>query len=94
MRPLAEQHEEWTAHLRRQVVSRRTVVRGAVGAAAGSLLLGSGRWADQAVAATLAGPGPSRAASSSTGGTCPSARTRPPRCGPGGQVFSRIAGNL
>ncbi|HLN70006.1 MAG TPA: metallophosphoesterase [Streptosporangiaceae bacterium] len=56
-RPLAEQHEEWTAHLRRQAVSRRTVVRGAVGAAAGSLLLGSGRWADAAAAATLAGTG-------------------------------------
>ncbi len=56
-RPLVEQHEEWTAHLRRQAVSRRTVVRGAVGAAAGSLLLGSGRWADAAVAATLAGTG-------------------------------------
>jgi hypothetical protein len=25
-RPFAEQHEEWMAHLRRQVVSRRTVV--------------------------------------------------------------------
>jgi hypothetical protein len=56
-RPLAEQHEDWTAHLRRQVVSRRNVVRGAVGAAAGTLLLGSGRWADAAVAATLAGTG-------------------------------------
>jgi hypothetical protein len=56
-RPLAEQYEEWTAHLRRQVVSRRTVFRGAVGAAAGSLPLGSGRWADQAVAATLARTG-------------------------------------
>jgi hypothetical protein len=56
-RPLAEQHEEWAAHLRRQVVSRRTVVRGAVGAAAGSLLLGSGQWADAAVAATLTATG-------------------------------------
>ena len=45
------------AHLRRQVVSRRTVVRGAVGAAAGSLLLGSGRWSGQAVAAALADTG-------------------------------------
>jgi hypothetical protein len=45
------------AHLRRQVVSRRTVVRGAVGAAAGSLLLGSGRWSGQAVAAVLADTG-------------------------------------
>jgi hypothetical protein len=56
-RPFAEQHEEWMAHLRRQVVSRRTVVRGAVGAAAGSLLLGSGRWSGQAVAAVLADTG-------------------------------------
>jgi hypothetical protein len=56
-RPLVEQHEAWTEHLRRHAVSRRTVVRGAVGAAAGSLLLGSGRWADAAVAATLAGTG-------------------------------------
>ena len=29
-RPLAEQHEEWIAHLRRHAVSRRTMVRGAV----------------------------------------------------------------
>jgi hypothetical protein len=56
-RPLAQQHEEWMAHLRRQVVSRRTVFRGAVGAAAGSLLLGSGRWSGQAVAAALADMG-------------------------------------
>jgi hypothetical protein len=62
-RPLTEQHEEWTAHLPRQAVSRRTVVRGAVGAAAGSLLLGSGRWADPAVAATLAATGTIAAAS-------------------------------
>jgi hypothetical protein len=48
--------------LRRQVVSRRTVFRGAVGAAAGSLLLGSGRWSGQAVAAVLADVSPSRAA--------------------------------
>jgi hypothetical protein len=40
------------AHLRRQVVSRRTVFRGAVGAAAGRLLPGSGRWSGQAVAAS------------------------------------------
>ncbi|HEV3295272.1 MAG TPA: hypothetical protein VG123_40355 [Streptosporangiaceae bacterium] len=40
------------AHLCRQAVSRRTVVRGAVGAAAVGLLLGSaGRWSDRAVAA-------------------------------------------
>src|SRR3984957_10033302 len=56
-RPLTEQHEEGMAHLRRQVVSRQTVVRGAVGAAAGSLLLGSGRWSGQAVAAALADTG-------------------------------------
>src|SRR3984885_12435621 len=56
-RSLAEQHEQWMAHLRRQVVSRRTIVRGAVGAAAGSLLLGSANWSDQAVAAVLASTG-------------------------------------
>jgi hypothetical protein len=56
-RPLVEQHEEWMAHLRRQVVSRRTIVRGAVGAAAGSLLLGAGNWSDQAVAAVIASTG-------------------------------------
>jgi Calcineurin-like phosphoesterase len=56
-RPLGEQHEEWTAHLRRHVVSRRTMVRGAVGAAAGSLLLGPGPWSEQAVAAVIAAAG-------------------------------------
>jgi hypothetical protein len=45
------------AHLGRQVVSRRTVFRGAVGAAAGSLLLGSGSWSAQAVAAAVASTG-------------------------------------
>ncbi len=46
------------AHLRRHAVSRRTVFRGAVGAAAGSLLLGnSARWSDRAVAAVLADTG-------------------------------------
>jgi hypothetical protein len=53
-RPLAVQHEEWMAHLRGQVVSRRTMIRGTVGAAAGSLVLGAGAWPQQAVAATLA----------------------------------------
>src|ERR1700733_1848795 len=52
-RPLAEQHEEWMAHLRRQVVSRRTIVRGAVGAAAGSLLLGAGTWSGRAAGAAV-----------------------------------------
>lgn len=45
------------ALLRRQVVSRRTVVRGAVGAAAGSLLLGRGRWSGSAVASVIAATG-------------------------------------
>ena len=46
------------AHLRRHPVSRRTVFRGAVGAAAGSLLLGSGGpWAGRAVAAVMADTG-------------------------------------
>jgi hypothetical protein len=48
-RPLAEQHEEWAAHLRRNVVSRRTMLTGTVGAAAGGLLLGPGNWSEQAL---------------------------------------------
>jgi hypothetical protein len=57
-RPLAEQHAEWMAQLRSQPVSRRTIFRGAVGAAAGGLLLGSGvRWSDRAVAAVAASTG-------------------------------------
>jgi hypothetical protein len=36
-------------------LSRRTIVRGAVGAAAGSLLLGA--WSDQAVAAVVGSTG-------------------------------------
>jgi len=45
------------AHLRRNVVSRRTMIRGSVGAAAGSLLVGAGARSAQAVAATAAGTG-------------------------------------
>jgi hypothetical protein len=56
-RPLGEQHEEWMTHLRRQVVSRRTMIRGAVGTAAGGLLLGGGQWTAQAVAAVAASTG-------------------------------------
>src|ERR1700677_3754863 len=56
-RPLGEQHDEWMAHLRSQVVSRRTIIRGSVGAAAGSLLLGAGNWSAQAVAAAVASTG-------------------------------------
>jgi Calcineurin-like phosphoesterase len=56
-RPLAEQHADWMAHLRRNQVSRRTMIRGAVGAAAGGLLLGSGRWPASAIAAAAAETG-------------------------------------
>ena len=56
-RPLAEQHEQWLAHLRRTIVSRRSMVTGPVGRAAGSLLLGPGRWSRHAVAATVADSG-------------------------------------
>jgi hypothetical protein len=56
-RPLAEQHEQWMAHLRRHAVSRRTILRGAVGGAAGSLLLGVGAWTGSDVAAALADTG-------------------------------------
>jgi hypothetical protein len=53
-RPLAEQYDQWMAHLRRQVVSRRATDRGPVGAAVGTMLLGSGTWSDEAVAAAVA----------------------------------------
>jgi hypothetical protein len=56
-RPLADQHDEWQAHLRRHLVSRRTMLTGAVGAAAGSLLLGPGNWSAPAVAAAVASAG-------------------------------------
>jgi hypothetical protein len=46
---MAEQYDDWMAHLRRQVVSRRTLVRGTVGAAAtGGLLFGTGSRANAA----------------------------------------------
>jgi hypothetical protein len=45
------------AHLGHQVVSRRTIFRGAVGSAAGGFLLGSGSWSAQAVAAAAASTG-------------------------------------
>ena len=41
------------AHLRRQAVSRRATDRGPVGAAVGTMLLGSGTWSDEAVAAAV-----------------------------------------
>jgi hypothetical protein len=56
-RPLGEQHDEWMTHLRRQAVSRRTMIRGAVGTAAAGLLVGSGRWTQQAMAAVAADTG-------------------------------------
>jgi Calcineurin-like phosphoesterase len=56
-RPLAEQHEQWMAHLRRQAVSRRPVSGDPVGSAAGRLLLGPGNWSDQAVASAIASTG-------------------------------------
>src|SRR6202167_4644338 len=85
-RPLAEQHEEWIAHLRRHAISRRTMVRGAVGAAAGSLLLGGGRWTDRAVAATLADTG------TIAGGFVGNGRD--PSCGNDPPTEMRVGGQL
>ena len=45
------------AHLRRQVVSRRTIARDPVGPAVGRLLLGPGNWSEQAVASAVASVG-------------------------------------
>lgn len=56
-RPLAEQYEQWLAHLRRHVLSRRRFTETPVGQAAGDLLLGSGSGAGPAAAAALASAG-------------------------------------
>jgi Calcineurin-like phosphoesterase len=42
VRTLPEQHEMWLKHLRGSVISRRTMLKGAVGGMAGTFLLGSG----------------------------------------------------
>ncbi|HTR91982.1 MAG TPA: metallophosphoesterase family protein [Trebonia sp.] len=56
-RPLAEQYDEWAAHLRRHPVSRRAMISGSVGAAAAGLLLGPGGWPARAAAAAVAATG-------------------------------------
>jgi hypothetical protein len=45
---MEDQYDEWMAHLRRHSVSRRTLIRGTVGVAAGGLLLGPG-WVSKAL---------------------------------------------
>jgi hypothetical protein len=56
-RLLAEQHEQWMAHLRRNIVSRRSTSEVPVGSAAGGMVLGSGTRSGQAVAAAIANAG-------------------------------------
>jgi Calcineurin-like phosphoesterase len=53
-RPLAEQHEQWMAHLRRHPVSRRALPETPLGAAAGDFVLGSGSASGPAAAAAVA----------------------------------------
>jgi len=52
-RPLAEQYEQWMAHLRRHGVSRRAFTETPVGAAAGDFVLGSGSGSGPAAAAAV-----------------------------------------
>ena len=56
-RPLAEQYEQWMAHLRRHPVSRRAFTETPVGAAAGDFVLGSGSGRGPAAAAAVASAG-------------------------------------
>ncbi len=56
-RPLAEQYEQWMAHLRRHGVSRRAFTETPVGAAAGDFVLGSGSGSGPAAAAAVASAG-------------------------------------
>ena len=53
-RPLAEQYEQWMAHLRRHPLSRRALPETPVGAAAGDFVLGSGSGGGPAAAAAVA----------------------------------------
>ena len=53
-RPLAEQYEQWMAHLRRHLVSRRAFPEAPAGAAAGDFVLGSGSGSGPAAAAAVA----------------------------------------
>jgi hypothetical protein len=56
-RPLAEQYEQWMAHLRRHGVSRRAFTETPVGAAAGDFVLGSGSGSVPAAAVAVASAG-------------------------------------
>lgn len=54
---LTEHHEEWSAHLRRNVVSRRTLLKGAISGAAAAALLGARSWSELEVASAANGLG-------------------------------------
>jgi hypothetical protein len=53
-RPLAGQYEQWMAHLRRHLVSRRAFPEAPAGAAAGDFVLGSGSGSGPAAGAAVA----------------------------------------
>jgi hypothetical protein len=56
-RPLAEQHEEWSAHLKRHIVSRRTLLKGAVSGVTAAALIGTRAWAEPGIASAATGLG-------------------------------------
>src|SRR5580704_3003275 len=57
VRPFAEHHEEWSAHLRRHVVSRRTLFKGAITSVTAAALLGERAWSEPALASASTGLG-------------------------------------
>ena len=57
VRPFAEHHEEWSAHLRRNVVSRRTLFKGAISGVTAAALIGTRAWSDPDIASATTGLG-------------------------------------
>jgi hypothetical protein len=57
VRPFAEHHEEWSAHLRSHVVSRRTLFKGAITSVTAAALLGARDWSDAGTASAATGLG-------------------------------------
>ena len=57
VRPFAEHHEEWTAHLKHQVVSRRTLFKGAIAGVTATALIGTRAWTEPGIASAATGLG-------------------------------------
>jgi Calcineurin-like phosphoesterase len=57
VRPFSEQQEEWSAHLRRNVVSRRTLFKGAITGVSAAALMGTRDWSQPGIASAATGLG-------------------------------------